>query len=186
MTIRYYLDIQLNAQHDMDVKTKTQVFSNIHRLLKHHGIKDVALGFPSFGKVNAVGLPGLGEHLRLVSKNQDSLNLIKNNVTHRTLHDMGIVKFGVVTQVPDDANEVRFYRDQSPGRVKKGIKRRGEPSPGKHYDGIDRESAGLLIQRTDGSKYPIFIGLLPATERVDGAFSTYGLSTKSGPTFPNF
>ena len=73
MTIRYYLDIQLNAQHGMDVKTKTQIFSNIHRLLKHHEIKDVALGFPAFGTVNATGLPGLGEHLRLVSKCQDNL-----------------------------------------------------------------------------------------------------------------
>lgn len=186
MTTRYYLDIQLNAQHDMDVKTKTQIFSNIHRLLKHHEIKDVALGFPSFGKINAAGLPGLGEHLRLVSTSQDNLSLIKNNVTHRTLHDIGIAKFGAVTQVPENAREVRFYRDQSPGRVKKGIKSRGEQLPGKHYDGIERDSAGLLIQRTDGSKYPIFIGLLPATERVDGAFSTYGLSTKSGATFPAF
>ena len=186
MTIRYYLDIQLNAQHGMDVKTKTQIFSNIHRLLKHHEIKDVALGFPAFGTVNATGLPGLGEHLRLVSTCQDNLYLIKNNVTPRTLHAIGIVKFGAVTQVPEDAGEARFYRDQSPGRVKKGLKSRGKPSPGKHYDGIDRESASLLIQRTDGSKYPIFIGLLPADGRVDGAFSSYGLSTKTGATFPVF
>lgn len=186
MTTRFYMDIHLNAQHDMDVKTKTQIFSNIHRLFKHHNIQDVALGFPDFGKINAVGLPSLGEHFRLVSVSADHLGLIKNNVTHRTLHDIGIARFGNVTVVPGDAKEGGFYRDQSPGRIKKGMKSRGELSPGRHYDGIDRDSAGLLIQRTDGSKYPIFIGFIPAREFINGHYSSYGLSTKTGATFPLF
>lgn len=164
----------------------TQVMSNLHRLLKHHSITDVSVGFPHYGALNVYGSQTLGEVVRLVSEDKDHLSLIKGNVTFKTLVSVGVLEFSNPTAVPEDAKEVRFYKDSKPSKKMKLLKQAPSVTEKPSYAKIERSSVILLIERQDGSKYPIFVSRLTANNQTKGQYNSYGLSQQDGPTFPIF
>lgn len=186
MNQRFYIDITLLDQKNLGLKLMTQVMSNLHRLLKHHAVTDVCIGFPQYGSLNAYGSPSLGEVVRLVSENKDHLSLIKGNVTFKTLASVGVLVFTNPTAVPDDASEVRFYKDSKPSKKMKALKEVGEIVGKPSYSNIERSSVLVLIERQDGTKYPIFVGKTQASQRMDGIYNSYGLTKQDGATFPSF
>lgn len=186
MSNRLYIDIKLPDQKNLGVKLITQVMSNLHRLFKHHSITDVSVGFPQFGHLNPYGSETLGQTVRLVSENRDHLELIKGNVTFKTLVSVGVLEFAPITKVPDQVEEVRFYKDSKPIKAMRRLKEASETEGKKSYRDIDRSSIMVLIERQDGSKYPIFVAKTNASKHLGGAFNSYGFTKQDGPTFPIF
>lgn len=180
----FYLDIVLMEQNNTGLVLMTQVISNIHRLMRHHKVQDVGLVFPDFGALCPKGKSTLGETVRLVSVNKENLSRIASNVTFRTLEKVGVLSFSEVKAVPDEAIPVRFFKDARPNRQRREAVREGGVVPA--YEELAHSSACILIQRTDGSVYPIFIGKMDGTSFVEGEFNSYGLSNKTGPTVPFF
>lgn len=186
MNNRIYIDIKLPDQKNLGVKLMTQVVSNLHRLFKHHKISDVAVGFPEFGDLNPYGSETLGQTVRLVSENRDHLDLLKNNITFKTLVSVGVIEITPITKVPDDVDEARFYKDSKPIKAMRRLKVSSEGSEKRSYRQIEKSSISTLIERSDGSKYPIFVARSFSEKQQTGPFNSYGLSQQQGPTFPIF
>ena len=183
---RLYFDITLSDQKNSGVKLMTQVMSNVHRLLKHHKVTDTGLGFPKYAALNPYGNPTLGEVFRLVSSNRASLELISNNVTFKTLASVGVIDIGKITRVPDDAKEVRYYKDNGPIRRMRELKASAEEGQKPSYQTIERTSMLVLVERSGGSRYAIFVGKSGSEQLIQSGFNTYGFSQQAGSTFPEF
>lgn len=183
---RFYIDFTLPDQKGMGVKLMTQVMSNIHRLIKHHSLTDVCIGFPGYGRLNVYGKESLGEVVRVVSENKDHLELIKGNITFKTLASVGVLSISNPTRVPEHVEEVRFFKDSKPSKKMKLLKQSDDSGKKPSYANIEKTSIMVLIERHDGSKYPIFISKAPSMKLLSGPYNSYGLSQQNGPTFPSF
>lgn len=182
---RFYVDLSLLDQKNLGKKMLSHVYSDLQRTLATNAISDVAIGFPEFGALNPYGDPSLGEVLRLVSSDSDRLNFVVNQPAIKTALTVGVLKASKISQVPDDAKEIRFVRNQKPGREKRRQLTEDACSRPR-YDDLKGRSISILIKRLDGSVHPVFLDRVEAGDRISGNFSSFGLSKKDGPTFPHF
>lgn len=183
---RFYVDLTLHNQQNLGVKMQTHVYSDLQRILASQSITDVAVGFPDFGAMNTYGEATLGEKIRLVSIDSRRLEHILQSPSIRTVLAAGVLKASQVSSVPDHAKELRFSRNHKPTREKRKAEEVDSHLRDKRYETFRGESVPILIKRLDGSVYPLFIDRMEAESRAEGSFSSFGLSVKNGPTFPDF
>lgn len=182
---RFYVDLTLHNQQKLGVKMQTHVYSDLQRTLASQSITDVAIGFPEFGALNPYDEATLGEKLRLVSIDAQRLEHILQTPSIRAVLAAGVLKASQVSPVPDDAKELRFSRNQKPTREKRKAEEDSHLRD-KRYETFRGESVPILIKRLDGSVYPLFIDRMEAESQAEGSFSSFGLSARNGPTFPDF
>lgn len=188
---RFYQDINILDSHSGTCHAMTQLMSNLHRLLREHGISNIAVGFPEYGKRNSKSVTSLGRVIRLVSVDKDALKKITGNITFKTLEGVKVISLPDVKEVPEFkvTKEVAFYKDSRPIKLMQEHKRLVQQDPEiarLSYHDLKGTSVMVLIEKRGAGAYPIFVGRKPIEQRKDGEFNSYGFSTQDGPTFPEF
>ena len=105
------------------------------------------------------------------------LHVLSNNEVYYKLMESGVIELTPIKTVPEECSEVRFIRNRS---IEKKISEKkaleiNQYMPHFSLSGNNRKHRFLM-----------HVGLSEAEARVDGVYTTYGLSKQGGATFPLF
>jgi CRISPR-associated endoribonuclease Cas6/Csy4 subtype I-F len=188
---RYYIDICILDPHGLASHVMTQLVSNAHRLLREHSMRHVGISFPQYGLHNAKGVSSLGNILRFVSIDSESLKKLAGNVTFHALAGVSVIKIEPLLEVPQDrvTQEVVFLKDNKPIRYMRQHREdvaQDSSIAQLSYHHLKGASVLLLLEKRGQGAYPIFIARHVREGIGAGEFNSYGLSQQDGPTVPIF
>ena len=191
---RHFVDIGLRGDEETPLHAvRDAVFGRLHRAF---ALPNVGVGI-SFPRLATPGpyLAGalLGDLLRLHGR-EDALASVLATDWSTNLVDY--VSVSPIRPAPADSDQVRLVRVQAKSNtarlVRRAMKRHGltEDRAREKYreHAPDRVNLPYLVVRSASTRqsFRLYLRQEPADTPTEGAFSTYGLSARGGPTVPLF
>lgn len=180
MNTRFYFDIYVPGNATAIKEILGKVIRTVHGHITANELNKIALGFPKYYESVNPLQSTLGDTLRVVG-DRFALNMLSKSPTLFGLEEDFGIEVGKIKEVPEsEVLEVIFTRDRSiDKKIKFGYETKTK---------INRDPFPPYVDITSKSKrssFPLHVKMKPANARVDGTYSTYGMSVE-GSSFPQF
>lgn len=180
---RKYFDIVIKADKEYQAQLMAELMRQLHGILSGLGehAPNIALSFPYHQHGLRQDQTQMGHIVRVVGDQLSVLQIHRHGAIGY-LAESGFFRIKEIEDVPDDAVEVRFVRDRLKEKYAKV--RKLYPDVKHETDNICYPYVDLRSQ-SNKKNFKLYVRMEKAESRVDGQYSTYGLS-KEGSTVPFF
>lgn len=173
----YYFDIRTSVTSDLSpCDCMRFAFTQAHKAMGQHQKGDVGISFPEFSLADK----NVGEKLRLHGS-KESLEHVRSMI--RTA---GIIEMGSIAPVPEKHSFVCVCRMRNKGEsaLRRFVKRGGDESVWKGKRKFFKNTVNLgSILSSGGQVLPSFLIRQEPSEKREGGFSSYGLSSQNSVPF---